>query len=168
MPMRLCSYCQKEFPFIWSGKKLSDGSKLYTDSEGRRWSGRRCPHCERRRVVTSVQTDQFTKKGILQKLRSSGMTIDSENLPIKASLNGKQFTVGVRRAHTENGTVILESQVEEDCDLVAIVFESVRICPREQLKDVTFDQSIQSKNLASTRSRYREPGGPGPAMDNPT
>jgi hypothetical protein len=156
VPMRQCQYCRKDFPFIWSGKKLSDGSKLYTDNAGKRWSGKRCPTCERRRVVNSVQCDQFTRRSILQKLAEAGMEIESENLPIRVSKNGKQYKVGVRRAHTENGKVILESDLDEDFDFVAVVFESVRLCPREQLKEIAIAGNPQEAISSATRLPYRE------------
>ena len=56
---RLCIYCNSTKQWIWSGKTLKDGSKIYTDSSGSRWAGRRCADCEKQRVQAAIKCDAF-------------------------------------------------------------------------------------------------------------
>ncbi len=130
---RICAYCQTETSWIWNQKKLKDGSRIYTDSQGRRWAGRRCPACEKARVQAAVRCDGFEREIILAQLIEAGYSISSSSLPIKVQKDGLTLTVGIRRAFTRNGQIIVEGATDPDADIFALLFESVRVCTAEQM-----------------------------------
>lgn len=132
--VRTCTYCKQDKAWIWSGKKLKDGSKVYVDAGGLRWSGRRCPECERSRVYAAVRCDSFERDIIIKQFEENGFEIQSRTLPLKVAKDGQTFTVGIKRAFTEGGKIVLETPVEPGHDIVALVFESVRICTTNQLE----------------------------------
>lgn len=136
IPSRLCIYCKLEKPWIFSGKKLKDGSKIYTNEFAVRWAGRRCPDCERSRVHAAVRCDTFERDLIIKQLEQSGFVIQSKTLPIRAEKNGKVYSVGIRHAHAESGGLTLNKPPREKADLYALVFSSVRICTAEQLANL--------------------------------
>lgn len=133
---RVCTYCNTEKSWKWNGKKLKDGSKIYLDDNNKRWAGRRCPDCERSRVHQAVRCDSFEKEAIILQLEASGFNIISKSLPLKVEKDGETMTVGIKRAFTSNGQVVVESKIEGNADLYALVFESVRICSSEQMKQL--------------------------------
>ena len=132
--VRACGYCKKDKAWINSGKKLKDGSKVYVDEDGLRWSGRRCPECERSRVYAAVRCDSFERDIIIKQFEENGFAIESRTLPLKVQKDGKSFTVAIKRAFTAEGKIVLETPVEPGHDMVALVFESVRICTTNQLE----------------------------------
>ena len=146
--VRHCSYCNTEKQWTWNGKKLKDGSKVYVDENGARWSGRRCPQCERSRVHTAVRCDKFEKENIIYQLVADGYEILSANLPIRVRKDGKEMTVGVKRAFTRDNKIVVETPVDENCDVVALIFESVRICSNDQLDKLGARLSIFDKKAA--------------------
>ncbi len=132
---RACTYCKQDKAWTFSGKKLKDGSKIYTDDDGQRWSGRRCPECERSRVYAAVRCDSFERDIIIRQFEESGYEIESKTLPLKVKdKEGKVYTVGIKRAYTNEGKIVLETPVDAGSDIVALVFESVRICTANQLE----------------------------------
>ena len=134
VPGRVCSYCGVEKPWIFSGKKLRDGSRVYTNEFALRWAGKRCPDCERRRVQEAVKYNSFEKDMILQKLQEAGFRILSQTLPLRVERDGQEYRVGVRRARADEGQITLNQASARDSDVYALVFSSVRICTREQLE----------------------------------
>lgn len=136
IPTRLCIYCKIEKPWIFSGKKLKDGSKIYTNEFAVRWAGRRCPDCERARVHAAVRCDSFERDLIIKQLEQSGFVVQSKTLPIKAEKNGKAYSVGIRHAHAECGGLTLNKPPKEEADIYALVFSSVRICTSSQLSNL--------------------------------
>ncbi|MFK7824858.1 MAG: hypothetical protein AB8G05_11920 [Oligoflexales bacterium] len=136
IPSRLCIYCKIEKPWIFSGKKLKDGSKIYTNEFAVRWAGRRCPDCERTRVHAAVRCGGFERDLIIKQLEQSGFVIQSKTLPIKAEKNGKVYSVGIRHAHAESSGLTLNKAPKEQADLYALVFSSVRICTADQLANL--------------------------------
>lgn len=132
--VRACAYCKQDKAWVFSGKKLKDGSKIYTDGEGQRWSGRRCPECERSRVYAAVRCDSFERDIIIRQFEESGFEIESKTLPLKVRKDGKSYAVGIKRAYTSEGKIVLETPVDPGADIVALVFESVRICTTNQLE----------------------------------
>ena len=133
---RQCHYCKKTHPWVWSGKKLKDGSRIYVDEDARRWSGRRCPGCERSRVYAAVRCDSFERDIIIRQFKQSGFNVKSKTLPLKVEKDGQTYTVGIKRAFTDGGKIILETPMDKNSDIVALVFESVRICTNDQLGQV--------------------------------
>ena len=71
IPTRLCVYCESDKPWIFSGKRLKDGSKVYTNEYAVRWAGRRCPDCERQRVQAAVKCDSFERDRIIKSFEDS-------------------------------------------------------------------------------------------------
>ena len=136
IPSRLCIYCKIEKPWIFSGKKLKDGSKIYTNEFAVRWAGRRCPDCERTRVHAAVRCDSFERDLIIKQLEQSGFAVQSKTLPLKAEKNGKVYSVGIRHAHAENGGLTLNKPPKEQADIYALVFSSVRVCTADQLANL--------------------------------
>jgi hypothetical protein len=132
--LRTCVYCNQDKAWLWNGKRLKDGSKVYVDENDARWSGRRCPECERTRVYAAVRCDSFERDIIVKQFEDNGFQILSRTLPLKVSKDGKDYTVGIKRAFTDNGKIVLETPVDEGHDIVALVFESVRICTPGQLQ----------------------------------
>jgi|GEM_PF-1460625 len=131
--LKVCAYCEQEKVRIWSGAKLKDGSKVYIDHKHQRWAGRRCPDCEKSRVQTAVKCDRFAKANILRELESKGFDIVSSAVPIKVRKDGIEFTVGMRRAYMDGGNIVIENDLESSVDMVALVFETVRIATPEQI-----------------------------------
>lgn len=130
---RHCPYCKQDKVRLFSGQRLKDGSKIYIDGQKARWAGRRCPDCERSRVQAAVRCDSFDKDIIAKVLEEQGYTLASKNLPLLAEKDGTKQKIIIRRAFADGSKVVIENQVEPSADLVALVFESVRIIPREQL-----------------------------------
>ena len=54
-------------------------------------------------------------------------------MPIKVRKDGIEFTVGMRRAYMEGGSIVLENEFESGVDMVALVFETVRLATPEQI-----------------------------------
>lgn len=155
--MRVCAYCQAEKPWIWTGKRLRDGSKIYADDAGTRWAGRRCPACERSRVYAAVRCDGFERDIITKQLASAGFVVTSRTLPLKATKDGKEYTIGVKRACTEGGKIVLETPLDQGCDLVALVFESVRLATTEQLAKMDLVSAERCPSAQTDRSPLDNP-----------
>ena len=152
IPTRFCSYCKNEKPWIFSGKKLRDGSKIYTNEFALRWAGRRCPDCERTRVNAAVKCDGFERDIIIKQLEELGYTVNTKVLPLQAEKDGQVFSVGIRHAHAENGNITLNKAPKEKSDLYALVFSSVRICSADQLESLASKVAVYKKNHHSKSS----------------
>jgi hypothetical protein len=133
---RTCGYCNAERVWNWNGQKMKDGSKVYMNEVGHRWAGRRCPVCEKSRVAAAVRHDSFDREMIFQQLLEKGFTIKSKTHPVTVEKEGVSYQVGIRRARTVDGSILIDSPAEPRDDIVALVFESVRICTPEQIKGV--------------------------------
>lgn len=142
--VRSCAYCAQDKAWINTGKKLKDGSKIYVDENEARWSGRRCPDCERSRVYAAVRCDGFERDLIVRQLEESGFEIQSRTLPLKATKDGKTYTVGVKRACTTDGKILLEQPLEPGTELVALLFESVRIFTPDQIERMQPSLDVRS------------------------
>lgn len=134
---RICGYCKIERTWNWGGLKLKDGSKIYTDDAGNRWAGRRCPICEKSRVASAVRHDSFDRDMIFQQLQEKGFTIKSKTHPVLAEKAGQTYQIGIRRARMEGGNIIVESQADQRDDVVALVFESVRLVTPDQIQKMS-------------------------------
>jgi len=132
---RLCTYCNQEKTWLWTGDKLKDGSKIYVDDNGSRWAGRRCPECERCRVQEASNYDTFDRDLIFKRLEAEGYQVVSKKVPIKIEKDGQVLTVTPKRATADGAKIILESplQPNEETDMVALIFETVRLVPRSYL-----------------------------------
>ena len=131
---RFCEYCKAEKPWIWNGKKLKDGSRIYVNTDNARWAGRRCPDCEKSRVQAAVRCDSFERDLVIKQLSERGFEIVSRSLPIKVSKDGSVYSVDIKRAFTENGKVVVEAPADKSRDIVVLLFESIRICSPDQIQ----------------------------------
>ena len=132
---RLCAYCSTQKPWIFSGRKLKDGTKLFVNDEGRRWAGRRCPECERTRVQNALRWDKFERRLIAEKLEQEGYDILDASVPLKVARDGQVQTVGVRHAAVR-GTQLTLEPCKDPCDLQVLVFASVRLCSPSQMASI--------------------------------
>lgn len=157
--LRVCMYCRQDKPWMWSGKKLKDGSKIYTDANGARWSGRRCPDCERVRVQAAVRCDSFERDIIVRQLQDHGYEVASRTLPLKVSKDGQSHSVGIKRAFAHDGKIVLETPIEPGDDLIALVFESVRVFTAEQVQRLGSNLSVRKDERPEQTSRRQAPEG---------
>ena len=119
---RTCGYCEAERIWNWNGQKMKDGSKVYTDENSHRWAGRRCPSCEKSRVAAAVRHDSFDREMIFQQFIEKGFTIKSKTHPVTVEKDGQTLQVGIRRARTVDGSILIESPADARDDIVALVF----------------------------------------------
>lgn len=73
---------------------------------------------------------------IFQQLVDKGFKIKSKTHPVTVEKDGQVYQVGIRRARTVDGAILIESPADVRDDIVALVFESVRLCTPEQIKGV--------------------------------
>jgi hypothetical protein len=139
--VRFCIYCEHEKPWIWNGQKLKDGSKVYTNQSLCRWAGRRCPDCEKQRVQAALKCGGFEKDLILYELKKAGFKILSTQMPIRVEKDGKSLTVGVKKAFTREGKIVIESN-EEGADVEVFIFQSVRIIPAQKLENLKNNMDV--------------------------
>ena len=144
--MRVCGYCHTERVWSWNGNKLKDGSKVYLDDHGNRWAGRRCPVCEKSRVASAVRHDSFDREMIFQQLQDKGFDVKSKTHPVLVEKGGQLFQVGIRRARMDGTTITIESPADARDDIVALVFESVRLCTPDQMQSM----SVYSSSTGAT------------------
>ncbi len=143
---RMCSYCHQYKPWTWNGKRLRDGSKIFLDEKENRWSGKRCPECERRRVRVALKCTTFERKLIFDELLKQGFEILSASFPLKVAKDGKDFSVAIRYATTQAGQVVLEDDGQQlQTDMYALLFYSVRVVTQSSLK--RFEEPKPTLNL---------------------
>lgn len=140
---RICRYCSREKTWIYSGKKLKDGTKIYIDQNQHRWAGRRCPDCEKSRVQTSLRWDKFERDLIEQKLLTEGYHILQSTPPLLVEKDGKKLRVAIRHAAINDEKLILEPK-NEDTDLHILVFASVRLCSSQNIAQIESKAIIPS------------------------
>jgi hypothetical protein len=94
---------------------------------------------------------------IFQQLVDKGFRVKSKTHPVTVEKDGQTYQVGIRRARTVDGSILIESPADVRDDIVALVFESVRLCTPEQIKGVNvfvppIDQtkSVGAHNLGHT------------------
>jgi len=139
---RLCVYCKKNSPWIWTGKKLKDGSKVYYDDKKHRWGGRRCPVCEKTRIKSSQKFDKFKKQAVIQELRKEGFELKEGTRDLLVEKNNIQYKVRMIQAGFQNGKVLIETgEGEITTDYYAAVFQTVRIISRKQMRAILSEKS---------------------------
>ncbi len=131
---RLCDYCQQYQVWIWNGTKLRDGSKVYVDENEARWSGKRCPSCERKRVRAALKCTPFERELIFAELRKQGFDILSTKFPLKVTKEGKAYSVGFRYATTAASRILLEEDgLQNSTDLCMLIFASTRLVTKDNV-----------------------------------
>lgn len=141
---RRCAYCCKEKDWIWSGKRLKDGSKIYVDHNSARWAGRRCSDCEKQRVRTAIKLDRFKRTLVIDQLEKEGYSILSKALPMTVEKNGQISTVGIQFVAANGAALVTDQKLVEDCDLYAFIFETVRLVPTEDVSALKSQISLFS------------------------
>jgi hypothetical protein len=144
-PKKKCTYCDETRIRIWNGKKLRDGSKIYTDEKNHRWAGKRCPACEHQRVRSSLKFDAFKRKLIIDQFIQEGYTIKCKNHPILIEKDNVQYSVGIKQAIAKKGGITFEKEENKDADYYAILFQTVRIVSKSQLKKITSNITVLNK-----------------------
>ena len=139
-PSKLCTYCNSIKPHIFANKKLKDGSKIYINSSGQRWAGRRCPDCERLRVQSAKKCAAFEKEIIISHLEKAGFEVQSRSLPLKALKEGQTYQIGILHAKTEKGAVKVDQKKSKAADLYALVFPSIRLASAEQVAHLSTEE----------------------------
>ena len=130
---RYCKYCSVSCVWVWNGESLKDGSKIYIDANGNRWSGARCQNVKDKELKRLLNMIKQKEKLIIDSLIRDGFTIESRGYPIKASKDKKIYTVGIKHSSIlENKEKELEFK-EEDFDLYAVIFHSVKFCTSKSL-----------------------------------
>jgi hypothetical protein len=156
--MRQCKYCGQLRARIFSGMKLKDGSKIHVDDNGARWSGARCPSCEKKRVQAAVKHDQFDRKNLIDSFEKEGYTVKNSTSPLVVEKDGETKTITIRRAYTNaQGNIVAEkiSASEAKADMTALLFQTVKICTKEQMErlEEKFELFQKTDERSSRRKR---------------
>ncbi len=133
---RLCCYCNQYKTWLWFGKCLKDGSKIYVDQHESRWAGRRCPDCERKRIRAALKCSSLEKELVFSELKKQGYEVLSSSFPVKISKDGHTLTAGLRYATARDGQILLDDASPLDADLCVLLFQSARVLTKEALKKV--------------------------------
>ena len=132
---RLCCYCYQYKLWLWDGKRLKDGSKVYVDDKQTRWAGKRCPDCERKRVRAALKCTPFERALIFAELQKQGFAIVTHKFPLKVHKDGKTFSVGFRYATTQGNRILLEDDgLQNSADLYMLIFASTRLVSKENVE----------------------------------
>ena len=130
---RLCCYCHQYKTWLWFGKRLKDGSKIYVDSESSRWAGKRCPDCERKRIRAALKCSLLEKELVFAELKNQGFEILSSSFPVKVSKDGQTMTAGIRYATTKEGQIFVEDS-SINADFFVLLFQSARVVTKQSLQ----------------------------------
>lgn len=153
--MRFCVYCQQQKEWIFRGDKAKDGSKIYTDSSGSRWAGKRCPDCEKKRVRAANKHDSFERASVVQKLKEDGYKVVSTSSPMIVQKAGQYSTVGIQRAFTNaDGRIVVESptEVADKTQIVALLFQTTKLVSRDHLLSLEHKLASFEDSPSSDRS----------------
>lgn len=148
---RFCVYCKQDKPWIFRGDKVKDGSKIYIDDKGRRWAGKRCPDCERKRVRAANRHDHFERSSIVSTLEAQGYTVTNTTSPMIIEKHGQKHTVAIQRAFTDSqGRIIVEDlpEASQSASLTALLFQTTKLIPSDQLQNMG-DKLCSLKDLNS-------------------
>lgn len=131
--IRRCRYCDQEKSWIFFGQKMKDGTKIYKNEKGLRWSGRRCPDCERQRVQAALKSTYFDRGLIKLKLEQEGYEV----LDLKSDIilvrqpDGQIKKIALRTVGASSDGLLLSAGSKlnepEDVDFYAVLFSSVKL-----------------------------------------
>ena len=149
--MRNCVYCQTEKVCVDSGRKLKDGSRVYVNSQGIRWAGRRCPECERKRVKAALKQDSFERQLVLDHLKEAGYEVLSSTYPLRVrSADQQEQTVGIQYASITDRGVALGERLFPEAEMFALVVQSIRLCHGAQLQRMQTAKFLGRNDSASS------------------
>mgnify|MGYP001193825680 CR=1 FL=1 len=136
LSQRTCAYCLEAKTWIWNGKRLRDGSKVYNDDKSRRWSGKRCPDCESKRVKQSLKVDGFRRGLIKNNLESLGYKMKLWGDPIIAQKSSCRYKVGLVDAYVDAQGKITISEKKPGYDLYLLMFQTLRVCQPDVVENI--------------------------------
>ena len=136
MSTRLCPYCQKEKTWVFSGKKLKDGSKIYLDQDQKKWSGKRCADCERNRVKTALKYNPQQKKYMTERLKTFGYHIINEGYPFEVEKDGQSYKMGILQGVADGSSLEINDRDQTECDLYLVIFNSLRVLSPAKVKSL--------------------------------
>ena len=147
---RKCGYCLTERSWTWTGDRLRDGSRIFVDEHQRRWAGKRCPTCERKRVQATIECPSFEKHNVTKALEDAGYEIRNQTPPLQAHRDGNIYPVVIRHATLNQGKVILAAPLPEDEDQVCVlVFQSIRVLPAKHLENLRLKEDKTSAMMGT-------------------
>ena len=142
--VRQCVYCQRLVVWRWHGQRLKDGSKIHLDEQGRRWAGRRCASCEKKRVQTAIRFNRFDRMLVTKELAARGYHIKKFANPIVAEANGKTCYIPVRKACTDGRAITIEEPLPQDeAESCVLLFSSSRVFSRAQIQQMHHANTLQ-------------------------
>lgn len=141
---RKCVYCGQLVVWRWHGQCLKDGSKIYLDAQGRRWAGRRCASCEKKRVQTAIRFNRFDRELVTKELAARGYRVKKFANPIVAEADGKTYHIPVRKACTDGRAITIEEPLPADsAESCVLLFSSSRVFSREQIQQMAASNTLQ-------------------------
>ncbi len=156
----ICCYCNKQKMKHWSGKKLKDGSKIYIDENKKRWAGKRCPDCEKKRIKNALKFNPQEKKTAIDLLKEKNYRIISSQIPLKVEKNQIIYNVEILQAYFDSGNIVLNhnSPDSKDRTIYILLFNSARLFEGNQFQSLMNSQQIKNisvikqnrKNLTTT------------------
>jgi hypothetical protein len=103
---------------------------------------------------------------IFQQLEDRGFTITSKTHPFTVEKGGRSYQVGVRRARMDGANILVESASDLRDEIVALVFESVRLVTPEQMQNMTLYTPQAQAEVRSSATPHPSPSVQ--PLDNPT
>ena len=141
---RQCVYCSRLVCWRWHGQRLKDGAKIYLDAQGRRWAGRRCASCEKKRVQTALRFNRFDRMLLTKELAARGYRVKKFANPIIAEADGKTCYIPVRKACTDGREITIEEPLPDDsAESLVLLFSSSRVFSREQIEQMAASNTLQ-------------------------
>lgn len=142
--VRKCAYCGRLVGWHWNGQRLKDGSKIYLDAQGRRWAGRRCASCEKKRVQTAIRFNRFDRELVTKELAARGYRVKKFANPIVVEAAGKICHIPVRKACTDGRAITIEAPLPDDsAESCVLLFSSSRVFTRAQIQQMTATNTLQ-------------------------
>ncbi len=142
---RKCAYCGCFVSWHWNGQRLKDGAKIYLDAQGRRWAGRRCASCERKRVQTAIRFNRFDRELLTKELATHGYRVKKFANPIIAETEaGETRHISVRKACTDGRAITIEEPlpVDDRAEPCVLLFSSSRVLSRAQIAKMTANNTL--------------------------
>ena len=139
---RVCVYCQRRLLWAWNGERLKDRARIYLDAEGRRWAGKRCADCEKKRVQTAIRFNRFDRMLISKELEAQGYKVKKFDNPLVVEMHGTTRHIEIRKAHTDGKAIIVEDSLPADGSCL-LLFSASRLLTREQLQQLSTNNGVE-------------------------
>ena len=139
---RVCVYCQRRLVWAWHGERLKDRARIYLDAEGRRWAGKRCADCEKKRVQTAIRFNRFDRMLISKELEAQGYKVKKFDNPLVVEMQGTTRQIAIRKAHTDGKAIIVEDSLPADGSCL-LLFSASRLLTKEQLQQLSTTNGVE-------------------------